>query len=956
MFSQVYKEINKPEKSSGELLKSVKYIEESLNLTARGFSKKSLFAIFDAYLQLTHSIEKNTLKYRTKIAVNQNITPTEQERQVFKDFAYLHRKFVREVLPIIAQYLKTGIAEYTEKLSEIYQEAPLSMKHFHDENDLQITEYEEFKIGTIKKWKSSLQSVGIVPVTNIRYKSMLRHFIGYVYVRQFNNYLKALIPAFGDITELINQNLEHDLQSLRRLAQGKNVADFTEKNIQARYQAITSQIEESQKYFANYLTEYNGRFRHEIFDTAFRVNANSLIRKHLRKESGQVVSDELAHFARNWYNHQTIFHNYITATLELLRIRTEYKTLTNQIKEEINERFFEESVQVVHKLQAGIEDLRHYYQTKNIAKINEFVFDTDDILIFTDDAITTSALSDFQELSTSLPSSLALMDEAYYENYRSNIAQELRCMNVNFAISTEYLIENMLISPIDRELQSLPVKFKKVNDHIQYFTRLVLENLNQNDKHKLRNNALDEVLDRAEHGLKTAEDKLEELRQETEKSIERFLANTLKQLEPQEFVRKIVKSETWVNDANLQGIRKIANSQVQRLEKLKEDARKIVGKTQEDILIAEFEQKNKQYENLYAMLRNFARETTPNEEVLENVPFYYRQLFTGKQLTNTTIIRNRERELKAAQEAMNYLKSGKGGAILVTGEPLSGKTIFCEKSANDFLEGRVFRINPPVGGTTKVADFIRIFREQTKTRYKGTMMNTLPQGSVLIFNDLELWWERNPTTGTAVLHRIGRMIEKYSKEYFFILNCNIHSLNFFSRVTQLYDNLIATIHLSPFSFEKLRHTILARHYSGGLHFIYEEYPEDELPPNRSDKLFRRILDVSEGNIGMALQLWISSIKDIQGEKLVITEPTTLEMPDIKNTDKLLIISQFIFHKHLSLEKLYRIYPYGKRERLKDTVHGLHRSGIFLEIGKDIFGINPYAMPYVIKQLKTAKLI
>ncbi len=955
MFTH-FKELNKSEKSSGELLKSVKQMEESLNLTARHFSEKSLFTVFDAYLQLTDSVAQNVLKFRAKVIENQYDMPLEKERELFKDFAYLHHKFVREVLPIIAQYLKKGIAEYTEKLSEIYQEAPPSMRHFHDELDLQVIDNEEFTIGTIKKWKSILQRIGIMPVTNIRYKSMLRHFIGYIYIHQFNNYLRALIPVFGDILEMLNQNMEQDLQALRRLSRGKELDDFTENNIQGRYEVISEHIKASEKYFVDYLIDYNARFRHEIFDTALRVNANSLIRKHLRKAFPQHISAELAQFARSWFYHQTIFHNYITATLELLRIRTEYKTLTHQIKGEINERFFDESVRVVHKLQAGLEEIRNYHRLHEVGKMKEFVFDTDDILIFTDDAITTSALSDFQALSVTLPKNMALMDATYLENYRTKLQEKPHCIYVNFSVSTEYLIENMLISPIDRELQSLPVKFKKVNDHIQYFTRLVLENLNGMDKNKGQEIDLDEVLDRAEHGLKHAEEKLEELRQETEKSIERFLADTLQRFEPHEFVREIAQSEHWVNEVNLQGIRKIASSQVQRLEKIKDEARKIVGKTQEDILIAEFEQKNKPYENLYALLRNFTHQITPREEILENVPFYYRQLFTGKQLTNTTIIRNRERELKLAQEAVLHLKSGKGGAILITGDPLSGKTLFCEKAANDFLEGRVFRINPPVGGTTKVAEFIRLFREQTKTRYKGTMMDTLPQGSVLIFNDLELWWERNPTTGTAVLHRIGRMIEKYSKEYFFILNCNIYSLNFFSRITELHENLIATIPLSPFSFDKLRQTILARHYSGGLHFTYDTYPEESLPPNRSDKLFRRILDVSEGNIGMALQLWISGIREVHGEKLTMTEPSFQSMPLLGDTDKLLLISQFVFHKQVSLEKLYRIYPYGKRERLKDTVQGLYRSGVLSEIGKDTFMLNSYVMPYLIKQLKTAKLI
>jgi len=956
MFTQIYKRPNKPEKSSGELLKAVKHIEEHLNRTARTFSAQVLFVSFDSYLQLTQSICQNVLKFRTKVLAQSSLTPIEREREIFADFRYLHHKFVKEVLPITAQYLKTGVADYMNELSDLYKEAPLSMKHYHDNEELHIADDEAFRIGTLKKWKTYLQSAGVAPVTIVRYKTLLRHFIGYVYVHQFHNYLKALAPAFGDIIDSINRNLEDDLQSLRRLTRGETLDNFTIERIEARYQEISQQIKETQDYFRDYLIEYNARFRHEIFDIAFRVNANYLISKEIQKEISSDVSFELAKFGRTWYNHQVIFHNYITATLELLRIRTEYKNLTSQIKKEINSRFFDESVEVVRKIQSGIEEIRYYHRAKDVQKLKEYVFDTDDILIFTDDAITSAALSDFQELAETLPKNLALLEENYAEAFQNDLRQKPKCIKVNFSISMEYLIENRLISPIDRELQSLPIKFKKINDHIQHFTQLILLGLSNYTQTRNADDNLIQALKDAQNGLRLAEDKLEELRRETERAIERFLNETLDAFEPHQFVQEVVHSEHWRNENDPQGIRKIANSQVQRFEKIKEEGRKILGKTQEDILIAEFQQKHKQYENVYGSLRNFVHQVTPNEEIIENVPFYYRQLFTGKQLTNTTIIRNRERELKMMAEATEQLKKRSGGAILVTGEILSGKSLFCEKSAHDFFQGKVFRINPPIGGSTKVAEFIRLFREQTKTRYKGTIMDTLPQGSVLIFNDLELWWERNLVNGTAVLNRIGRMIDKYGKDYFFILNCNIHTLNFLTRVPEWYEKLITTIHLSPFSFDKLRQTILARHYSGGLHFSYDNYSENELPQNRSDKLFRRILDISEGNIGMALQLWISNISDIQGEQLVLTEPITKKMPTLTDADKLLLISQFVFHKHISFAKLARIYPYGKTDRLKETILGLVRSGILQEVGKEVFVLNPYIIPYLLKQLRKAQLI
>ena len=53
----------------------------------------------------------------------------------------------------------------------------------------------------------------------------------------------------------------------------------------------------------------------------------------------------------------------------------------------------------------------------------------------------------------------------------------------------------------------------------------------------------------------------------------------------------------------------------------------------------------------------------------------------------------------------------------------------------------------------------------------NSLFSILPEGSVVVFHDLELWWERSED-GHAVLEEIVRLIESHGSRCFFILGIN----------------------------------------------------------------------------------------------------------------------------------------------------------------------------------------
>jgi hypothetical protein len=409
-------------------------------------------------------------------------------------------------------------------------------------------------------------------------------------------------------------------------------------------------------------------------------------------------------------------------------------------------------------------------------------------------------------------------------------------------------------------------------------------------------------------------------------------------------------------EERLRGVRRLFSLLRQWLNRQRAYLSRFLGQKREDILLAEFEQTYKQNRNPYARLRDYIESASPRPEVMDHLPFYYKQLFSANPSLGSKSLANREREMALARSAVERMQEKIGGAILVLGEAFSGKTYFCESIAHHFFDKPIYRITPPAGGSTRVLDLTREFQQSLQA--KGSLNQLVERaeaGSVFLLNDLELWWRRSQD-GYQVLRRIHQLVDRYSTEYYFIMNCNTYAMQFLQRSSDIGSCFISTIQLSPFSADQLRDIVLTRHYSGGLEFELDDTPEKELKPSQLVHLFRRYRNISGGNVGVALHLWLSNIRTFRNEVISIQEPRDLSMAEIEKKDWLVLLSQFVLHKHLTLDQLKAIYRPLPQEKIESWLQDLLRAGLLIHFNKDILEINPYAYKEIIKQLKRRSLI
>ena len=342
----------------------------------------------------------------------------------------------------------------------------------------------------------------------------------------------------------------------------------------------------------------------------------------------------------------------------------------------------------------------------------------------------------------------------------------------------------------------------------------------------------------------------------------------------------------------------------------------------------------------------------PDPKVLEALPFYYRQLFTGQTGINTSFWVGRDDELTAAESAVDLFRRGTRGALVVTGEPGSGKSSLCTMVANQLFDPtKVHRVLPPRGGAIQPLIFrVALERALQLTGDPHQMIRALPRGSVVLIDDLELWWERSEG-GLAVLEEIIKLIEAHGSRCFFILGINTQSFVFINRFVGLGGVAQSVIECGPVDAEAIKSVVMVRHRSTGKKLRLGRKGEDELSEWRLARLFNSYFDYSEGNLAAALLGWIAHIDSVRDDDVAIRIPVAAD-PELLSQLRapwLALMQQLLLHKQVTFPRLQRIT--GQEPMvLREQLSALLRMGLLVESRQGIIEINRYLQHFVVADM------
>jgi len=358
---------------------------------------------------------------------------------------------------------------------------------------------------------------------------------------------------------------------------------------------------------------------------------------------------------------------------------------------------------------------------------------------------------------------------------------------------------------------------------------------------------------------------------------------------------------------------------------------------------------------LYKLMK-LNNEVSANSEILEKLPFYYKQLFLQKQFYLQDFWVERKKETSEAIKFIKQKKSKSSGALMILGEQNSGKTFFAQYiSKKLYTETEVFYITPPPSGSVNEL----VFKENIEKSIKingsyNSIFQNLQKNSIIIIDDFEMWWENRPG-GDKVIRIISKLIESYGEKCCFILTSNIYSFKIIDQNNEFGNHFSNIIELLPFKAKELKEIILRRHNSEKLKFILNGKPQEKFKKRSLNRLFKEYFKYSKGNVGVALQAWIANIIKLENESLIIKRP---KLPDLSIIDKLNedicnLLIQFILHRKFTIFELQRILPQSENITLSQ-INGLKTCGIIIENNEGIFEINPFIYPFIMEKLTKKK--
>lgn len=379
----------------------------------------------------------------------------------------------------------------------------------------------------------------------------------------------------------------------------------------------------------------------------------------------------------------------------------------------------------------------------------------------------------------------------------------------------------------------------------------------------------------------------------------------------------------------------------------------VVIKLRDTVSKSTFEYRTKDLVNLQSKLADFVEDVSLRKRLTNEIPYFYQQLFTSRQVAPDQPLQHRVIELKEAYKALERWETGASGVLLFTGESQSGKTYVKQNFINAYLRGKSVQIERKSRNVKE--SFLSLLQRATGMYTDAdAIFSSLDQGTVIDVSDIENFYGHQGDVNEE-LHMIFKWAAKYYGKLLFIMDCNIHFYNFAKHAIEIDDYLLASIVVRPLSTQAIKEIVMERHHAGGLKYYWEDYHEDDTKLRKLNKLMTRLTIISDGNVGSALFLWLGGVEEIENNVLVMGRFDHQEIEFKLKSEWELILYQILLRRSISEEELVQMFD----DHLVDgqiEVQNLLRSGAVQKTMLGDLKVNPFVSSYIVKYLRKQQII
>lgn len=925
--------------------------------------------------QLENYTAKTIKRLLQAIEIKSNRERQREKLAILNDFSFQSKKLLesyRDVsLKADHEYLQNGIARFIAAYGNTVYNLPEHIRLKFDKED-----FRELKTAHLLRQINRAVKIVWTRISNkkisikINLKPAALYFIYYKrleFIKQF--YENYTLQSSGTLTA-INELLKNSELIIEKAISGK--VDINE--IITNQEVISSTIaklRQDSRYFVcsngnTLLNELSGDL--ESFSRIIespQANMQSRQFRGFNSVKRAYLENSLAEFPDLWLHFMvhSVNKTYLNSIFLALKSRLNTK-IENTIEnvEQIIERtlhdklkFFEAKINSIIEMGDQEFEQKDFFSQKSISvpDFEEHI----DVLI-----------KEIKEAVEQLPESIEINGHELEDNIHFDKLENCSELIVKVRKTADYYISNELTDQIIKQTTHLRQQLALSVATLKNLIRMAnfhLENRDNIHPGEIEQEQIEQqqkaLIDNLLLNIKNEENKLNVLYEQLRNSFERGLKNAFEPLTASVIINT---SDTLNKKIRILDKYRLFSRIKQLRKSVKEKSTKqmvnLLYRQSKGLLWANRMEYEKARANLLLgePVVQMLEQLSPDKAIMNQLPFYYTNLFSGSSNIGDNFWVGMEDEIEKGSSAINNFFNGSNGLLIISGERSSGKSSLSKYLAHlHFEKQNIYNIRAPRVCTSDAALFeqnlLKAIGGQENLPYS---MELLPAKSVIVINDLELWWERKPS-GTQVVEKIILLMQQYAHKVLFIVNVNQYALKIINQLSSINTWVLDMVFCQPFNSLELKDMIMFRHQAGGMRFILDKKHEKAMTDWDYARFFNRLFNLSRGNPGYTINLWLAGIKKISGDTLHMSMFTNKEISFTENLpqNEIYYIMQFILHRRFSIKSLSEILLNDITDTER-SVRILMQKGILTEKFPDVYSLNPALEIHLVKKLKSLELL
>lgn len=912
-------------------------------------------------LKYLNSIQKQIESFERNRSYYDKIYQKRQLRKTYNNFLFQSKKyfedFSQKQVVLSAKLLETGISFYKAKTGNYVHGATKTMVAKYDKEIFSIHNSDKFR-QKLKKvyYKIKHLAKGRYVTLNIDLDSYFKRILmnrNYQQLSRNLSYYNA--GSLKIISEIRNFMLAVNDDYLK-LMQLETVEEQQTKELINIIQSSSNMIiKRIIKLYMEFEMRCKTDVRNNISIIAKLLENNKTIGKQSKSTNDIVV--ELQEFSNNWKN--TLICHANSAYIDIYNLFCKHiiggfahKDM-NDINEFMQQKYLKDYEKLVEKLSVTSTDYQGEEAWQNIMPES------------TDKFQLTNKLDELHnkthDIIASLPESIKVAAHSI-ENDEKQQHSELVCIEVPYKKTVKFEIETMYFEKFERDIM-------RIEKDISLSVRKIRENINilngnrdsfeldfDGDNEPYKQNQ--EIFEKTKNAISLEIEFIKNALQDLYYSSENKMRQAFDNLNSYKIIHSVEQLDVHLREQKSRRLLGFLGKAIRGLfTKIRKAGAEVMFSRSSRLLNQQLTETGLDITGISDTLLKFTANLSPQPHIIDKLPLYYRNLFSYQSVLSNEMSIDRTNEIENGNLAVLQFRKGKAGALLITGNAGSGKSVLAMQIARrNFQQKYIVRIIPPHSGSVKKEDFIRALHKATGIFEKPeTIFRSLSE-SVIIIDDFELWWLRKPGE-SEVINLIIKLIRMFSTNHLFMIVCNETTIAYMKNSIDIENHISSVVYCPVLSSKQIHNLIINRHKSGSLKFVYNKKSEQQISFYQLARLFNIYFRITKGNANAALNAWLISISKVENDTLFLQKP---QYPDLNilyhlSPERMVFLTQLVLHKKLSISQFKEIFD-SKEMNVENILNGLQNIS-FLEVEHgNIYYLNKYIEPYLIEFLKKNDII